>query len=130
MDTDSFIHSVRRIARIWTVLSTLFVGVFAVGEILGGAGPGGPTPSEWLGLALWPIGVIIGLVVAWQHEEAGGFLALACLIAFYAWNLLASGRLPHGPFVFLVAAPAILFFVAGFLSHHHHDGPRITHRFP
>jgi hypothetical protein len=129
MATDSFVHGIRRIARVWSIISMLFVGVFAVGEILGGAGPG-PTRQEWLGLALWPIGVLIGLVVAWHHEESGGFLALASLIAFYAWNLLRSGHLPRGPFFFLVAAPALLFFVAGFLSHHHHHGTRITQRLP
>ncbi len=54
-------------------------------------------------------------------------MALGCLIAFYAWNLLTSGRLPRGPFFFLVAAPALLFFVAGFVSQRHHER-RITHR--
>ncbi|HXJ93110.1 MAG TPA: hypothetical protein VMT20_09535 [Terriglobia bacterium] len=130
MTTDSFVHGIRRVARIWSALSLMVVGVFAVGEILGGAGPGGPTPSEWLGLALWPIGVVLGLIVAWHHEESGGALALASLVAFYAWDSVGAGRLPQGPFVFLVAAPALLFFVAGFLSHHHHHGPRITQRFP
>jgi hypothetical protein len=125
MATGSVVRGLRWIARVWTVLSILFVGVFAVGEIMGGAGPG-PTLQEWLGLALWPIGVVIGLAVAWHHEEGGGFLALGCLAAFYAWNLLGSGHLPRGPFFFLVAAPGVLFFIAGFLSHHHHH--LMTHR--
>jgi hypothetical protein len=109
MATDSFVHGIRRIARGWSVLSILFVGVFAVGEILGGAGPDGPTRSEWIGLTLWPTGVVIGLAAAWHHEESGGFLALASLIAFYAWNFLGAGRLPRSPFFFLVAAPGVLF---------------------
>lgn len=123
MAAGSFVHTIRWIARGWFVLSILFVGLFAVGEIMAGAGPG-PTLQEWLGLALWPIGVVIGLAVAWHHEEGGGFLALGCLVAFYAWSLLRSGHLPRGPFFFLVAAPGLLFFIVGFLSHHH----RVTHR--
>lgn len=125
MATSSVVSGVRWIARGWSILSILFVGVFAVGEILGGANPGGPTCQEWLGLALWPIGVVIGLVVAWHREKLGGFLALGCLVAFYAWNLFRSGHLPRGPFFFLVAAPGLLFFVLGFLSHHHRP---IAHR--
>jgi len=130
MATGSVTRGVRWLARSWSILSILFVGVFAVGEILGGAGPGGPTPQEWLGLALWPVGVVVGLVVAWLHEEGGGVLALGSVIAFYVWNLFGSGHLPRGPFFLLVAAPGLLFFILGFLAHHHHHATRTTHRFP
>jgi hypothetical protein len=106
----------RWIARVWSILSILFVFVFAVGNIARLIGPR-PTPQEWAGLALWPIGVGIGLVVAWYREELGGILALGCLIAFYVWNLLRSGHWPQGPFFILMAAPGFLFLLAGFLSH-------------
>ncbi|MGA2358226.1 MAG: hypothetical protein ABSF66_04445 [Terriglobales bacterium] len=106
----------RWIARVGSILSMLAVFVFAVGEIAGGTGPR-PTLQEWAGLALWPVGVCVGLVVAWYREELGGILALGCLIAFYVWNLLRSGHLPQGPFFFLIAAPALPFLIAGFLSH-------------
>ncbi len=106
-------------ARVWSILSIVFVLVFAIGEGMGG----GPRPShqEWVGLALFPIGVGLGLVVAWFRDEMGGILALGSLIAFYVWNLLRSGHWPRGPFFFLVAAPGLLFLLAGFLSHRHAD---------
>jgi hypothetical protein len=107
--------AVRWVARVWSILSILAVLAFAVGEALAGNGPR-PTPEEWVGLALWPIGVGVGLVVAWFREELGGILALGCLIAFYLWNLHRSGHLP-GPFFFLMAVPGLLFLIAGFLSH-------------
>jgi len=107
--------TVRWVARVWSILSILAVLAFAVGGAVGGNGPR-PTPQEWVGLALWPIGVGVGLVVAWFREELGGVLALGCLIAFYIWNLLRSGHLPRGPFFFLMAAPGLLFLIAGFLS--------------
>jgi hypothetical protein len=106
----------RWVARIWSILSILVVLVFTVGEAVGGNGPR-PTPQEWVGLALWPIGVCVGLVVAWFREELGGILAMGCLIAFYVWNLLHSGQLFLGPVFFLIAAPGLLFLIAGFLSH-------------
>ena len=116
MATGSVAPAARWIARVWSLLSILFVFVFAVGNM---ARPIGlrPTLHEWFGLALWPIGVGIGLVVAWYREELGGILALGCLIAFYVWNLLRSGHLPQGPFFFLTAAPGLLFLMAGLLSH-------------
>ena len=52
----------RWVARIWSILSILVVLVFTVGEAVGGNGPR-PTPQEWVGLALWPIGVCVGLVL-------------------------------------------------------------------
>jgi len=116
MAREAVAPAARWIARVWSILSILFVFVFAVGNIARPIGPR-PTPQEWAGLALWPIGVGIGLVVAWYREEVGGILALGCLIAFYVWNLLRSGHWPQGPFFILMAAPRFLFLLAGFLSH-------------
>ena len=106
---------VRWIARVWSVLSILVVVAFAVGEVVGGNGPR-PTLQEWVGSAFWPIGVGIGLIVAWYREVLGGIFALGCLTAFYVWNVLRSGQLPQGPFFILMAAPSVLFLVAGVLS--------------
>jgi len=105
----------RWVARVWSILSVLFVLAFFMGEA--GSGPG-PTAREWVGLAFWPIGVCVGLVVAWCREVVGGILALGCLLAFCAWDVLRSEHLPGGPFFFLVAAPALLFLAVGLLSHH------------
>ena len=115
MARDAVAPVARWIARGWSILSILAVFVFALGEIARPIGPR-PTPQEWVGLALWPIGVAVGLIVAWYREELGGILALGCLIAFYVWNLLRSGHLPHGPFFLLMAAPGLLFLIAGLLS--------------
>jgi len=116
MTTGAVVPIARWVARVGSVLSILAVFVFAVGEIAGGSGPR-PTLQEWVGLLLWPIGVCVGLLLAWYREELGGLLALGCLMAFYVWNLLRSRHLPQGPFFFLIAAPAFLFLIAGFLSH-------------
>jgi hypothetical protein len=94
----------------------MVVFIFAAGQIMQGSGPR-PTLQEWVGLILWPIGVCVGLAVAWRREEWGGALALGCVMAFYVWNLLHSGHLPQGPFFLLIAAPGLLFLFAGFLSH-------------
>jgi len=107
----------RWIARVWSILSILAVIVFAVGEFGTNTGPR-PTPQEWGGLLLFPIGVAVGLILAWYREALGAILSLGCLVGFYVWNLLRSGHLPQGPFFLLLAAPALIFLVAALLAHH------------
>ena len=107
----------RWIARVWSILSILAVIAFAVGEFGTSTGPR-PTPQEWGGLLLFPIGVGVGLILAWYREALGAILSLGCLGAFYLWNLLHSERLPQGPFFLLLAAPALIFLVAALLAHH------------
>ena len=98
----------RNVARLGALASVGFVLVFLFGgkEAL-------PVGSEWLKLTFFPIGVCIGLLLAFWRERLGGTLALACLAAFYAQSLIASGSLPRGPWFALVAAPALLFLIAG-----------------
>lgn len=116
MTTRSTALAARWIARVWSIFSILFVLAFAVGEAGGGSGP---TPREWLGLALWPIGVCLGLALAWFWEEMGAALSLLSLLAFYVWNLLNSGHLPRGPFFLLVAMPSLPFMFSGIWFHTH-----------
>jgi hypothetical protein len=106
----------RWVARVWSILSICTVLFFTVNALLPSHSPP-PTLQEWLGLTLFPIGVIVGLVLAWYRETVGGIFALECLVAFYLWNLLRSGHLPRGPFFFLLAAPGLLFLIAASLSH-------------
>ena len=113
--------AIRWTARVWSILSILFVLVFAIGEMAPGNNPQ-PTHQEWIGLSLWPIGVCLGLAIAWLREELGGIVALGCLVAFYVWNVLRSGHLPRGPFFALVAAPAVLFLIAAVLSRNRATG--------
>lgn len=112
---------IRWTARVWSGLSILFVLVFAAGEMARGNGPR-PTHQEWVGLALWPIGVCVGLVVAWFREKLGGGVGLGCFVGFYVWNLFRSGHLPRGPFFFLIAAPAVFFLIAAALPRNRATG--------
>ena len=109
--------ALRWAARTGSVLSLLFLLLIVSGELFGGGQAARPTSREWLGLAFFPIGVGLGLALAWFRERLGGAVAIASLIAFYVWNLIESGgRLPGGPFFILVAAPAFLFLAAALCS--------------
>jgi hypothetical protein len=103
------------IARIWSMASIAFVLIFLIGEGLSGHGVK-PTVAEWMGLALWPGGVVVGLVVAWFREGIGGVVTTVCLVGFYVWNLVDRGTPPKGPYFLLVAAPGILFLLSSLLS--------------
>ena len=108
------------IARIWSLAGIAFVLIFLFGEGLSAHGAR-PTPAEWVGIALWPGGVGVGLALAWFRKGLGGAIAIASLIAFYLWNLLERGRFPGGPYFVLVAAPGVLFVLSSLLSRPRHQ---------
>lgn len=102
-------------ARIWSLLSLGFVLLFLFGDVLNGHGTR-LTRSEWIGLAFFPAGVCLGLVIAWFRTRLGGAIATVCLIAFYLWSFLERGRFPGGPYFVLVAVPGFLFLLSSFMS--------------
>jgi len=103
------------VARIWSLAAVGFVLLFLVGEVLNGQG-GKPTGAEWIGLAFWPGGVCLGLIIAWFRLRLGGAITSGSLVGFYIWYLLDRGTFPRGPYFILVAAPGVLFLVASLLS--------------
>jgi hypothetical protein len=106
------------IARIWSLASIGFVLLFVVADALDPNSPG-PTRSDWIGLSLWPGGVVLGLVLGWLRTGLGGAIATGSLIGFYLWHLLERGTFPGGPYFVLVAVPGILFLLASLLSWPH-----------
>ncbi|HTR23177.1 MAG TPA: hypothetical protein VMI10_04290 [Terriglobales bacterium] len=115
MTATSAAFVTRWVARAWSVLNIIIIFTFAISESLRPLGPV-PTYQEWIALALWPVGVAIGLLVAWLREALGGLIALSSLAAFYLWTFLRSGHFPHGWFFYLISAPAVLFLIAALLS--------------
>ena len=95
---------------LWILL--LFVGAHIFGD---SQGPG-PTAIEWLGLMLFPTGVIVGLFAAFFRAKAGALVAIGSLAAFYVWHVLHAGNLPGGPYFALFTSPAILFLISGLLG--------------
>jgi hypothetical protein len=75
-----------------------------------------PTALEWLGIAFFPGGVIVGMLLAWWKELLGGAITVASLLGFYAWHLSVSGKLSAGPWFIILAAPGLLFLVASLLE--------------
>jgi len=66
------------------------------------------TAAEILGLILFPGGVTVGTVLAWRWHRAGSLVAIACLLTFYVYSYVVSGKLPGGPWFLVMIIPALL----------------------
>lgn len=103
----------RRLARAASLLSLAFISLFVLGEILT---PHAPPPAglhDLVGLALFPGGLVVGLLLAWRWELWGGLVSLGSMLAFYTWLGLQDGSLPRGWVLPLLTLPGLLFVTCG-----------------
>jgi hypothetical protein len=98
-------------ARAWSVVSVATVLAFIVGE---GFDPSGV--NEWLGALFFPVGVSVGMILAWWKEGLGGSMTVGSLLAFYAVHFMTSGTFPKGWAWWAFAAPGFLFVLSAHLS--------------
>jgi len=102
-----WVLALRWTARVWSVASVALVLAFIVGEGL--KRPSGP--SEWLGFLLFPVGVSVGMVLAWWKERLGGSITVGNLLAFYVVIRTTAGTFPKGWAWLAFAAPGFLFLL-------------------
>ena len=103
--------SLRWVARLFSVASIALLSLFVLGEP---PVPGNVAAREWVGLAFFPIGVVIGMVVGWRHEGLGaaiGLLSLACFYGVYGVVLRGSGAL--GWWFVVFSSPCFVFLLTG-----------------
>lgn len=101
-------------ARVSAASLVLMLMFFLVGE-------GGPDPFHSSALAnlqhlaflvIGPLGLLIG----WRHELLGAAMTLGAMLAFYALEYAAVGRLPGGAFpIFFI--PPLLYLADDRLRH-------------
>jgi hypothetical protein len=103
---------VRWLARIASLASIAMLAVFAT------SGGNFPTAGEWLLIAFFPVGVVVGMIVAWWREIAGGIITLLSLVAFYITLLITSGHAPTTPWFVVFASPGLLLLLCGLLAAH------------
>ena len=81
--------------------------VFALGE---GVVFGLLSRSELL--MMTALGVsLAGVVAGWRSEIVGGTLNIGGMLAFYALNFAATGRIPAGPLFPLLMLPGVLYVI-------------------
>jgi hypothetical protein len=69
------------------------------------------TARELVLFAFFPIGVCLGMALAWRWEGFGGGLTVASLAAFYLAQRLTSSSFPRGFAFVALAAPGFLFLL-------------------
>ncbi|CAN5559503.1 hypothetical protein BH10ACI3_BH10ACI3_10190 [soil metagenome] len=82
---------------------------------------------EVVGLLFFPVGLVIGLMVGWRNEMAGGMISMLSVAAFYViYGSVLSGTLQQGWAFLVFAIPGLLFLAYGVLDRiwfhpgHHH----------
>ena len=96
-------------ARGLSVIATIVLLLFLFGEPFNASSI---TSKQWIGLALFPLGVVIGFAVAWWKEALGGAITVACVFAI---SLLFAPSLRSAAVFLLFGVPGFLFLVSGFL---------------
>jgi hypothetical protein len=104
--------AVRWTARVWSIVSVGLILAIVVGEIVYPHAAPPIALRDMLGLFFFPIGVCLGMVLAWRWEGLGGGITVGSLVAFYVLLRIVDGRFPRGPFFVLLAAPGALFLVS------------------
>jgi hypothetical protein len=89
--------------------------LFAIGE---GLNLSHFTARDLVLFIFFPLGVCVGMVVAWRWERLGGGLTVASLAAFYLIHRLASSGFPRGFAFMVMAAPGFLFLLCWLWARH------------
>ena len=104
---------IRWTARITGVISTLVLSLFVFGEPFHASRI---TAVQWLGLLLFPVGVVIGFAVAWWRELLGGLITLGSLLVFYmVFVFVMNENLTKGGWFIVFAFPSFLFLLSALL---------------
>ena len=100
------------LARISSIVSITLMALIFIGEPFR---PSEISRNEWIGMAFFPLGVVIGIVIAWWNEGVGSVLTIGSLIGFYLiYGYLL--RNPIGGWFIVFASPGLLFLLHWLLS--------------
>ena len=108
--------TIKWIARIWSILSLAFLLLFFGASIFSSIGADTFAFKDVFQFVFFPIGLTIGLIIAWKWEGLGGIIAIASIIGFHLQMLVVHGKADFGLFFELLAAPGILFILYWILS--------------
>lgn len=116
-----FLFSLCWIARVLGLFSISVLLLFLFGQ---GGGLSPITLNDAVGLAFFPFGLIIGLVLAWWKERLGGAIAIGSVVGFYLiYELLINSSWPRGWWFAVFAIPGALFLLYGLLTEARNSSP-------
>ena len=107
----------RWIARIWSYIVVTFIVLFVGAHFFeSGSGIGSMGLENAIAFTFFPIGLTVGLIIAWWKEGLGGIIATGSIIAFHLAMLFFGGNLDFELFIDLLAVPGPLFIICWLLS--------------
>ena len=109
-------ETIKWIARIWSILSLAFLLLFFATSIFSSGGDDTFAFKDMLQFVFFPIGLTIGLILAWKWEGLGGIIAISSIIGFHLQMLVKHGNLDFSLIIELLAAPGIMFILYWILS--------------
>ncbi len=95
-------------ARVLSILSVGVVLLFAFGE---GLNFSHFSARDLVLFVFFPLGVCLGMALAWRWEGLGGGITVASLAGFYLAHRLMSSGLPRGLAFLVLASPGFLFLL-------------------
>lgn len=109
-------YLLRVVARGASIVCLAIILLFFLGEDFA---LGTLSVEEWIGFAFFPVGVLVGLVLAWREELIGGAITLAAVAGFYlVYGLLLNSTLRMGWAFLPFLLPGILFVTYGYVRAH------------
>jgi hypothetical protein len=105
----------RWITRFWSYIVVAFILLF-VGAHIFGDGIGKMSLSDAIAFTFFPVGLTIGLIIAWWKESIGGIVATISIIAFHLTMLFNHGNLDFVFLIEMLAVPGPLFIICWLLS--------------
>jgi hypothetical protein len=106
-------YFLRIVARAASVVCLAIIFLFFLSEDFEFANV---TAGQWIGFGFFPVGVLVGLVLAWEEELIGGAITLASVAGFYlvyGWFLNSTFRMGWAFLPFII--PGLLFLAYGYL---------------
>ncbi len=101
---------IRCVARVLSIVSIGILLLFFIGE---GFNPMQLSVRDCILFLFFPLGITIGMILAWRWEMLGGIIAFVSLLSFYASHFIMSNKFPPGPYFLIFSLPGILFMLYG-----------------
>lgn len=96
------------LARVGSIASITLLLMLFVGE---GLHPSRVSTSEWVGLFFFPVGIVVGMIIAWWKESLGAAITLGSLMAFYlVYGYFMRNHISGWVFI-VFASPGFLFLL-------------------
>lgn len=110
-EDDNF-YMLRWTARIFAIACLAILSLFIFGESIEYWSK--ITFKQAIGLLFFPVGLVVGLILAWWREILGGTISVVSVICFYViYGWFSNNSLALGWWFIVFAIPGILFLTYG-----------------